>query len=71
MALISQITQMNTVRVAGPIHAVCEISDICVRFGLGEMPGLSIGTIAIPRLAALARNDKPSLGTTNSLPAAP
>jgi hypothetical protein len=32
MSLISQITQMNSARVAGPICAICEISDICVGF---------------------------------------
>jgi hypothetical protein len=32
MALISQITQMNSVRAAQPICAICGISAICVSF---------------------------------------
>ena len=36
MALISQMTQMNSVRAAEPICAICGISEICVGFWISR-----------------------------------
>jgi hypothetical protein len=58
---IAQITLMAQMRSDGGIESICvicEISEISVRFWISRDAWPSSQRVAIPRLAALARNDK-------------